>query len=243
MDKILEVSGLGKTYKNGRGIEDIQLSLKEGEVFGLLGPNGAGKTTLLKCITGLLSPNHGQIYIFGKDITKNYKEAIRSVGAYVGSPTIHKHMTAAQNLRIALRYYPELPKSKIEDVLKEVGLEKFSNEKTANFSMGMLQRLELALVLIGNPRLIILDEPTNGLDIDGILLFRKVITERSRKGVSFLISSHVTSELECLCSRFGIIINGTFVHTGTVEKESERGTMEKIYLEKIGESSYERIYA
>lgn len=234
METVLEVSRLEKSFKNGRGIKDINLCIGRGEVFGLIGPNGAGKTTLMKSLTGLLKPDSGMVTIMGKDLSADYKAAIENVGAYIGSGSIYPHLSASQNLKMILRLYPGLPASRIDEVLELVGLTPYKHEKAGAFSMGMTQRLGLAAALLASPRLVILDEPANGLDIDGMLIFRDIVKKLAESGVSFLISSHLTAELEKICSHFGIILNGEMTCTIRVEDLPPGEGIEGIYIEQIG---------
>ncbi|OLS41866.1 ABC transporter ATP-binding protein [Bacillus sp. MRMR6] len=233
MENAVVISGLNKRYSNGRGIMDINLSIKQGEIVGVLGPNGAGKTTLLKCMTGLVLPDNGEVEIFGFHLQRQYKDAIRSVGALIGPAVAYENMTPYQNLKMISRFYSVVSNSRIEEVLEQTGLSSFKNEKISSFSMGMKQRFGIASALISEPRLIILDEPTNGLDIDGLLMLRKIIQEiATMSGVTFVISSHHISELEKICNRFCFLINGK---ASVYEPSSQ--TLEEIYIQKIREKS------
>ncbi|GAM16640.1 ABC transporter ATP-binding protein [Mesobacillus selenatarsenatis] len=234
METVLEVSNIGKRFKNGRGISDINFSIEKGNVFGLIGPNGAGKTTLMKAITGLLKPDTGKVKISGKNLEEDYKSAIRDVGANIGSASIYSHLTAWQNLKMIIRFYPEQPISRIDDVLKSVGLSKYKHDKVSSYSMGMVQRLGLAAALLPKPKLIILDEPANGLDIDGMLVFRNVVRQLSDEGVTFLISSHLTSELDKFCTHFGILIDGELQCIVRKDLFSAGKSIEDLYVERIG---------
>lgn len=237
MEETVQISGLSKQYTNGRGIQKIDLTVNTGDVLGILGPNGAGKTTLLKCMTGLIKPDQGKIELFGYDLEQQYKQAIRYVGAFIGHGMSYENMTAYQNLNMALRFYPDVPKSAIDEVLELTGLHPFKYEKVSSFSMGMKQRFGIALALISKPRLVILDEPTNGLDIDGLLLFRKTIERlASQSDVTFLISSHHISEMERLCNRFCFLINGQLSLC-----ESNQGSLEDIYVKKVEEGAHASI--
>lgn len=234
MGKALVISGLTKLFPNGRGIKGIDLTVNQGDIIGILGPNGAGKTTLLKCMTGLAQPDNGKIELFGIDLGHDFKEAIRPVGALIGSATAYDNMTLWQNLKMIARFYPEVPKATIDEVLKLTGLSKHKHEKISTFSMGMKQRFGIASALLSKPRIVILDEPTNGLDIDGLLLLRRTIQEvASHSGVTFVISSHHISELEKLCNRFCFLINGlaTFYEAG-------KQSLEEVYVKKV-EAAYE----
>jgi ABC-2 type transport system ATP-binding protein len=234
METVLEVSDLGKTFKNGHGIKKINFSIEKGNVFGLIGPNGAGKTTLMKAITGQIKPDSGNVLVLGRVLEKDYKSAIRNVGANIGSGGIYTHLSAWKNLKMILRFYPDLPISQIDEVLQLVGLSQYKHDKASAYSMGMFQRLGLAAALLPKPRLIILDEPANGLDIDGMLIFRSIVQQLSESGVTFLISSHLTSELEKICTHFGILIEGEL--QCIIEKEliPAGKSIEDLYIERIG---------
>jgi ABC-2 type transport system ATP-binding protein len=238
VEKVFEISKVSKVFKNGRGIQDIHFSLKQGDVMGVIGPNGAGKTTMMKCITGLLRPDSGQITIFGKNVEKDYKNAMKNVGAYIGPGTVYPHLTAYQNLKQRLRFYPELSNERIFEVLEQVGLLENKHEKASSFSMGMSQRLGLAVALLSKPQLVILDEPANGLDIDGMLLFRRTVEELSSRGVTFIISSHLTKELDEICSHFGIMQEGKLIFMGSKESLGNGRPIEEIYIEKMGGDLY-----
>ncbi|MEH7177422.1 ABC transporter ATP-binding protein [Neobacillus vireti] len=230
MEKAVVITGMTKQYPNGRGIQNINLIINQGEIMGILGPNGAGKTTLLKCITGLSSLDSGKVELFGVDLLNYYKEAIRPVGALIGPAAAYENMTPYKNLKMISRFYSGVSPSDIKEVLNITGLTPYKNEKISSFSMGMKQRFGIASALISKPRLIILDEPTNGLDIDALLMLRKTIQEiSSTSGVTFVISSHHISELEKLCDRFCFLIQG---QVSFYEEGSE--PLEDVYIKKVG---------
>jgi ABC-2 type transport system ATP-binding protein len=235
LERAVVITGMSKHYSNGRGIEDINLAVNQGDILGILGPNGAGKTTLLKCMTGLAKPDTGKIELFGKDLISDYKGAIRFVGALIGPAVGFENMTPFQNLKMVSRFYPEISNANIDEVLHLTGLYPFKYEKLSSFSMGMKQRFGIASALLSKPRLVILDEPTNGLDIDGLLLLRKTILQvANESGVTFVISSHHISELERLCNRYCFLINGqaTFY-------DGEHSSLEEVYVKKMEEAAYE----
>jgi ABC-2 type transport system ATP-binding protein len=238
MEKILEVSKVSKAFKNGRGIQDINFSLERGNVLGVVGPNGAGKTTMMKCITGLARPDSGQITIFGKNVEKDYKHAMKHVGAYIGPGTVYPHLSTFQNLKQRLRFYPELSNERIYEVLDQVGLVEYKHEKASSLSMGLAQRLGLAVALLSKPKLVILDEPANGLDIDGMLLFRRTVEELSSSGVTFIISSHLTKELDVICSHFAIMQEGKLILMGSRDSLGYERSIEEVYIQKIGGDQY-----
>lgn len=229
LEKAVVITGMTKQFSNGRGIQNIDLTIYQGEIVGILGPNGAGKTTLLKCLTGLTSPDRGKVELFGIDIQSNYKEAIGPVGALIGPAFAYEKMSPYKNLKMTSRLYSGITDTDIDMVLQQTGLTPFKDEKISSFSMGMKQRFGIVSALISKPRLIVLDEPTNGLDIDGLLLLRKTIQEISKhSGVTFVISSHHISELEKLCNRFCFLING---EVSLYEAGNE--PLEDVYVRKV----------
>jgi len=235
LEQAVVMTGMTKQYPNGRGIKNINLAVNQGEILGILGPNGAGKTTLLKCMTGLIRPDSGNVTLFGIDLQHHYKEAIGPVGALIGPAVTYENMTPYQNLKMISRFYPGISKKDINEVLLQTGIDSYKNEKIASFSMGMKQRFGIASALLSKPRLIILDEPTNGLDIDGLLQLRKIIQEvASNSGVTFVISSHHISELEKLCNRFCFLIHGQ----ASFYEASEQ-SLEEVYVKKVEEVAYE----
>lgn len=229
MEKAVVITSMTKQYSNGRGIQNIDLTINQGEIIGILGPNGAGKTTLLKCLTGLTSPDKGKVKLFGVDLHTNYKQAIRPVGALIGPAAPDENMTPYKNLKMISRLYTGVSDTDIDAVLQQTGLHPFKDEKISSFSMGMKQRFGIASALISKPRLILLDEPTNGLDIDGLLFLRKTIQDISiHTGVTFVISSHHISELEKLCTCYCFLINGTASYY-----EAGKESLEDVYVRKL----------
>ncbi|MGI6039943.1 MAG: ABC transporter ATP-binding protein [Eubacteriales bacterium] len=237
MEKILEVKGLTKLYKNGRGASDINLELEKGDVVGLLGPNGSGKTTIMKAIVGLVHANAGSVRIFGCDISTDFECAMERVGCLIEAPAIYENMTAAKNLKLAARYYPNIDEKRITDVLRIVRLDKYKKDKVGRFSLGMKQRLGLALALLSEPELLILDEPANGLDIEGIVEIREIILRLAEeKGITFLISSHIAVEIEKTCNKVVVLHEGEMLSLDSMEDALKRNpTLEDYYLEKVRE--------
>lgn len=237
MEKILEVKGLTKLYKNGRGASDINLELEKGDVVGLLGPNGSGKTTIMKAIVGLVHANAGSVRIFGCDISTDFECAMERAGCLIEAPAIYENMTAAKNLKLAARYYPNIDEKRITDVLRIVRLDKYKKDKVGRFSLGMKQRLGLALALLSEPELLILDEPANGLDIEGIVEIREIILRQAEeKGITFLISSHIAVEIEKTCNKVVVLHEGEMLSLDSMEDALKRNpTLEDYYLEKVRE--------
>lgn len=213
---VLEVNNISKIYKNKRGIKDITFSVDESEIFGLLGPNGSGKTTIMKVITGLIKPQKGTVEIFGSDIVENTSEALQYVGSLIESPSSINYMSAYENLKIVRGFY-ENPMD-IDEVLDLVGMSKYKKEKVSKFSLGMKQRMGLALSLIGSPKLLVFDEPTNGLDIEGTVEIRNMIKRLAvEKNVTVLISSHLSSELQQICTKVAIMKDCMIVSTENLD--------------------------
>lgn len=195
----------------------VNLQVVEGCIYGFLGPNGAGKTTTLKLILGLLKKQHGEIRLFNQPFDKNRVETLRRVGSMIESPSLYGHLTATENLKILQKVY-RCPKERIPEVLALVGLERTGSKRASQFSLGMKQRLGIALALLHSPSLLILDEPTNGLDPNGMLEIRELLQSLNReRGVTILISSHLLSEVEKLVTHVGIINRGRLLFQGTLD--------------------------
>jgi ABC-2 type transport system ATP-binding protein len=196
----------------------VNLQVVEGSIYGFLGPNGAGKTTTLKLILGLLKKQRGEIYVFGRPFENNRVETLRRIGSMIESPSIYGHLTAAENLQILQKVY-RCPVERINEVLELVGLSRAGGKRASQFSLGMKQRLGLALALLHSPSLLILDEPTNGLDPNGILEMRGLLRSLNRNhGVTILISSHLLPEIEKLVTHVGIISRGGLLFQGTLDE-------------------------
>lgn len=232
---MIEVNNLTKLYNSNRGIKNISFKISDGEILGLLGPNGSGKTTAMKAMLSLITPNSGSIMWNGKDIRDNFEEYMANTGALVEAPAIHKNLSAYRNVWLAAKC--ESDRRNIEKTLELVGLLQYKNEKAGKFSLGMKQRLGLAQAFISRPSLIILDEPVNGLDIEGVVCIRDIIKEMNKKyKTTFIISSHIASELEKLCTRAAIISEGKLVSQDDMEDILKLyPSLEEYFLEKIRE--------
>lgn len=236
MEKVLEVQELTKLYKNGRGVKDISFEVYKGEIFGFLGPNGAGKTTVMKSIVGLNNFQSGSIKILGYDLKTQFEAALGGVGSIIETADAYEYMSAFNNLKIASRFYNDVTKEDIEEILSIVKLIEFKNEKVSKFSLGMKQRLALAMALLSKPKLVILDEPTNGLDIEGTVQMRNLIIELAKeKGITFFVSSHLVHEVELMCGRAAIIHNGRLTNNGEEMKyiRENYASLEDFYMQEI----------
>ncbi|MFC5406198.1 ABC transporter ATP-binding protein [Cohnella soli] len=235
MELIVQIVDLTKQYRNRRGVQHVSLELRKGDVYGLLGPNGAGKTTLLKLLTGLIRPDSGTISLFGHAIGESFESAMKRVGCMIESADFYDYLSAYEYLRLLGNYYHRIDKEAILYAIDQVGLTPYAHEKIKNFSTGMKMKLALAGAILPNPDLVILDEPTNGLDIEGIVLFRELVGRlSSERGITFLISSHMIHELEQLCNRVGILLGGELVHEGNVANLLMDGnSLEQFYIEQL----------
>lgn len=210
MSEVLKVDNLTKKRGNKIVVDNLSFSVNKGDIFGFLGPNGAGKSTTMKMILKLIKKDSGKVHIDGFDIDTNFKDAIRNVSAIIENPAIYLDLTAYDNLKIVKNFSDSYSVSyDIEDVLEIVGLKGREYEKVKNYSLGMKQRLSIAMALIKNPKIILLDEPTNGLDPKGIIEMRELIKELSQKhNKTIIISSHILHEIEMMCNRVVIINKG-----------------------------------
>lgn len=218
MKTAIKIDKITKKFGNRTVLNEVSLETYAGEVFGLLGPNGAGKTTLIKLITGLLKIEEGDIQIYGKSLESDFEEAMKNMGAIVENPEMYKYMTGKQNILQYARMRGNITPERIDEVVELVGLSNRINEKVGKYSLGMRQRLGVALSLLHNPKVLILDEPTNGLDPAGIKHLRDVLTTLAHQhDVCVIVSSHLMSEMELMCDRVGIISNGNIINVDTVE--------------------------
>ena len=241
MENILEVKKVTKYFGKKKVLNDVSFSLKEGEILGFIGPNGAGKTTTIKLILGLQKISFGEIYINGYNVKKEFTKAIEKVGAIVESPDMYSYLTGRKNLEMISRMYKGIDKEKINEVIKLVGLENRINDKVNKYSLGMKQRLGIAASLIHNPNILILDEPTNGLDPEGIKELRVLLKKLAKeKKMAILISSHNLSELESFCSDVCIIKNGEIIETSSV-KEAKK-TAKSSYIIELNKTEGIREY-
>jgi ABC-2 type transport system ATP-binding protein len=245
MEKVLEINQITKLYKNQRGIKDVSFSVHRGDVFGFFGPNGAGKSTLLKIVTGLMRADKGSVHIFGLNPQENYEQAMKRVGCIIESADSYEYMSAFLNLQMTAAYYPKVTRQVMDKMLEIVGLLSYRNEKVKNFSTGMKMRLALAAVLIAEPELVILDEPTNGLDIEGVVDFRHLIKRLAvEQGVTFLISSHMINEMEQMCNRIGILYNGKLLTEGLVsDLVTEHLSLEQYFINQLKLAREEAVHA
>ncbi len=236
--EVLKCENLKKKIKNKVIVENISFSINSGDVVGLIGANGAGKTTIIKLILGLIKITEGTVLINGFDIQKDFVKAIDKVGAIVESPASYMYLSGYDNLKIAANNFKNIGKERINEVVKIVGLENRIKDKVSTYSLGMKQRLGIAEAILNHPEFLILDEPTNGLDVEGIIEMRELIKKLSDNGIAILISSHNLSEIDKVCNRIVAIKNGKLVADDTIDNfkliASKDSTLEDAFIKKVG---------
>ena len=225
MSDMITTTGLCKQYEKVLRVKDLDLSVQEGAVYGFLGPNGAGKSTTMKMILGLARPTAGMIVVFGKKLSnRNRLSILKDVGSLIESPSYYGHLTGRENLRI-VSTLKGVPEKDINRVLQIVRLDNQKEKKVSQYSMGMKQRLGLACALLGNPKLLILDEPTNGLDPAGIQEMRELICSLPQQyGMTVMVSSHLLSEIDQIATSVGIINRGELVFQDSMAALRERSS-------------------
>ncbi|MTK12535.1 MAG: lantibiotic protection ABC transporter ATP-binding protein [Clostridiaceae bacterium] len=226
-DLILETKNLCKTFKKQKVVQDISLSVRRNSIYGLLGPNGAGKSTTLKMITGMLRPSSGEILFENKPWSR---KSLSNMGALIESAPLYENLTARENLKVRTTVLG-LPDDRIDEVLHIVDLENTGKKQAHQFSMGMKQRLGIAIALINHPKLLILDEPTNGLDPFGIQELRELIRSFPKQGITVILSSHILSEVEQIVDQIGIISGGILGYQGDIKQGQD---LEQLFMEVAG---------
>lgn len=234
MKNILECKNLCKSFGKRQILKNVSFSIAQGDILAFIGPNGSGKTTTIKLILGLQRIDSGEVLINGKDITKDFEEAISKVGAIVENPDSYMYLTGWQNLRLIANYYDNISDDDINEVVKYVGLESRINDLVSKYSLGMRQRLGIARALLNKPNILILDEPTNGLDPEGIKDLRVLLKRLASDGMGILISSHNLAELESFCNKVCIIDSGVIIETSEVNTLKNN---ENIVVFKVSDTS------
>ncbi|WP_273328175.1 lantibiotic protection ABC transporter ATP-binding protein [Vallitalea guaymasensis] len=223
---ILQTRDLCKTFKKQKAVNNVSLVIEENSLYGLLGPNGAGKSTLLKMLTGMLRPTSGQILFEGHPWQR---KDLNDIGALIESPPLYENLTAKENLKVRTTVLG-VPSSRIDEVLKTVDLTDTGSKRAGQFSMGMKQRLGIAIALLNQPKILILDEPTNGLDPIGIQELRELIRSFPEQGITVILSSHILSEVEQIVDHIGIISNGIL---GYQDATTQEQNLEELFMQVI----------
>lgn len=227
----LEVHNLTKKIGKKLIVENVTFQIEKGEIFGLLGPNGAGKTTIIRMIVHLINRTEGNVVINGHDVDQSFKEAMGEIGAIVENPEFYKYMSGMKNLKHYMRMATkDVSVERLDEVIRLVGLEQAIHQKVRTYSLGMRQRLGVAQALLHSPSILILDEPTNGLDPQGIREFRDYLRLLVNQGISVLVSSHLLSEMELMCDRFAIIEKGRLTHISRMDETVQLGSQTKQHV-------------
>lgn len=243
MENILECRSLCKTFGKKQILKDVSFEIKEGDILGFIGPNGAGKTTTIKLILGLQSITSGKVYINGYNVEKEFTKAIEKVGAIVENPDMYMYMSGYDNLKLVSNMYKGIGTKRIDEVVKLVKLENRINDKVSKYSLGMRQRLGIAQAILHKPNLLILDEPTNGLDPEGIKEMRELLVSLARnEKMAILISSHNLAELDNFCNKVCIIKNGEIIETSEISAIKKDIEHEKFIIEIENTKEINKIY-
>lgn len=229
MEMMLQTTKLSKTFKKQKAVNKVSLNIEKGKVYGLLGPNGAGKSTTLKMLTGVLKPTAGEIYFDGKPWVR---ESLSEIGALIENPPIYENLSARENLKVRSLLLG-VDEKRIDEVLEIVSLANTGRKKAGQFSLGMKQRLGIAMALLGAPKLLILDEPTNGLDPIGIEELRELIHSFPACGITVILSSHILSEVQLIADDVGIISNGILGYEGPLEYGQD---LEELFMNVVKET-------
>lgn len=233
MKAILKTNNLCKDFKRQKAVNNVSITVRENSIYGLLGPNGAGKSTTLKMITGMLRPTSGKVLFNGHEWNR---KDLEQIGALIETPPLYENLSAVENLEVRAKLL-NIPKTRIDKVLKMVDLQNTGRKKAGQFSMGMKQRLGIAIALLNSPKLLILDEPTNGLDPIGIQELRSLIRSFPSKGITVILSSHILSEVQLIADDIGIISNGILGYEGQMNKDEN---LENLFVEVVRKSQEER---
>jgi ABC-2 type transport system ATP-binding protein len=221
----LEVKSLTKRIGKKTIVDDVSFQVERGEIFGLLGPNGAGKTTIIRMIVSLINRTGGTVLLNGKDLDESFTQAMNELGAIVENPEFYKYLSGYKNLKHYSRMaLTDISEDRIDEVTELVGLENAIHDKVRTYSLGMRQRLGVAQAILHKPSILILDEPTNGLDPQGIREFRDYLRLLASQGTSVLVSSHLLSEMQLMCDRFAIIEQGKLIHISTMNESEAEAT-------------------
>lgn len=249
-NKVMEVKNVCKKFKRREVSKNISFDIYEGDICGFIGPNGAGKTTMIRLITGLIAPNSGEILINNVDVHKDRVKALQNLGAIVESPIFFPYLTGRKLLKNLARLNPNMTREnqlkKVEEVLEIVDLKSRGNDKVGTYSLGMKQRLGIAQALLNDPKVIILDEPANGLDPMGMIELRELILKLNKEnGITFFVSSHLLDELQKICNKLIVIKEGSMVWSGDTKellaKSRNNENLEEVFVRLMTDNTYREL--
>ncbi len=235
----MDIVNLNKFYGERKVLKNLNFEVYAGEIFGFIGPNGAGKSTLIRIISGLSAPTSGEVFICGKSVQKNFEQAVANIGVVMENCQLYAYMTGRQNLNYFASLIKGIKKDDIDRIIKTVGLENRIDDKVKTYSYGMRQRLGLAQALLNNPKLLILDEPTNGLDVNGVIELRrtlKILAAKNNMGI--FMSSHVLSEMEQLCDTVAIFDRGSILEMRTMDDFQNNSNSQKRFRIRVDYPNY-----
>ena len=235
----MDIVNLNKFYGERKVLKNLNFEVYAGEIFGFIGPNGAGKSTLIRIISGLSAPTSGEVFICGKSVQKNFEQAVTNIGVVMENCQLYAYMTGRQNLNYFASLIKGIKKDDIDRIIKTVGLENRIDDKVKTYSYGMRQRLGLAQALLNNPKLLILDEPTNGLDVNGVIELRrtlKILAAKNNMGI--FMSSHVLSEMEQLCDTVAIFDRGSILEMRTMDDFQNNSNSQKRFRIRVDYPNY-----
>lgn len=233
----LSIKNITKIYGKKRAADGVTFDIFPGEIFGFLGPNGAGKTTVIKSVLGFIFPDEGEVFINGYNTKTDYEKAMSSVGGIVENPEMYLNLSARQNIEMYARLHGNIGKERIDEVLATVGLSARAKDPIKKYSLGMKQRIGLAQAMVHKPKLLILDEPTNGLDPTGIHQLRDILKKYAHEeGAAVMVSSHILSEMQLLCDRVGIINNGKLISVCSMEELNRQMNPTSRYSIKVSDT-------
>jgi ABC-2 type transport system ATP-binding protein len=235
---VIETQHLHFSFQAGQKIlDDLNLQVPTGSIYGFLGPNGAGKTTTLRLLLGLLKKQEGDLTLFGRNFQRNRLDILRRIGSLIEQPSLYLHLTGKENLEIFRLTY-QCDKNRINEVLELVRLQQAANKKVKNYSLGMKQRLAIAIALLHDPEVLILDEPTNGLDPNGIIETRELIKQLNREfGKTILVSSHLLSEVEKMATHVGIIHHGKLLFQGSLQQLQQLQSQQSVIEIEVNDTT------
>lgn len=238
MKTVIKTENLTKLYRGKRGIDNLNIEVGQGEIFGLLGPNGSGKTTAMKLMCALVKPDNGDVFLNGYSVTNEYEKAMANVGCIIENVNVFNYLSAFENMKLCARFYENITDDMIDEALNATGILKYRDEKIRSFSLGMKQRLGISLALVSRPKLLILDEPLNGMDVEWMVKMRELFKKLAGEyGCTIFMSSHLIHDVELTCDQVGIISNSKLIKTAVIDDVlKDYSSLENYYLSEVDDN-------